>query len=67
MYFRYLLVAVLLACTYGYEIPDDNASANTACTCRGGQPGIQFTGGCGLGYQFCGSTVDTDYPCCMKI
>jgi len=39
MYFRYLLVAVLLACAYGNKKPEDNGP-DFSCTCLDGGKGV---------------------------
>jgi len=65
MYFRYLLLAVLLACAYGYETPDDNMEDGLACKCRGGGSGKAFPLGCPQSYVYCGP-ADLFYCCKAK-
>jgi len=67
MYFRYLLVAVLLACTYGY-ITHDNASPNSySCICESGERGVTYDTNCDIGYQYCGATEKQPNICCLII
>jgi len=56
MYFRYLLIAVLLACVYGYEMPDDNVKRqDNQCACEDGRIGyIYFDGYCPPPLIYCG-------------
>jgi len=67
MYFRYVLVAVLLACTYGYEITDNGISTPYECVCENGVLGTTFQFRCNIGYQYCGATGHVEYSCCVII
>jgi len=43
MYFRYLLVVVLVACAYANDISDDNVKRQSGppCQCPDGRPGTE--------------------------
>jgi len=65
MYFRNLLVAVLLACAYGYET-HNSTKRMTVCKCFSGERGSVYYDHCGFGYQYCGETEQPPYICCLQ-
>jgi len=67
MYFKYLLVAILLACTNGKKVQEVNVNGepnSTPCTCDDGVQGVVFFGACGYGYDYCGDSKYPIFPCC---